>query len=518
MLSNSTRRWFAGLGVVGAFVAASATPALAAPPALPEPPADDLLLYANGAIVAPGGPAKAVTLYAFTEALPKDVTVTVDHRAVDAFADVTLTDRMPGCADTAGVLTCQLKGADVIDYVLDLTVKAKDEAAEGAKGDLLLSLAPKGGKAVSTRSTVEIGEGVDLRAPERLGLTGAPGATVRTSLGVANIGDRDVHGTVLLLATMPTLTPTTSYRNCSSVVDFGSTLTVCRFDDDIPAGAARQVDSSSALKIAGDAWAPSRQYGSAFWFTGADFEEFAADVLPPDGWQPGSGSALTLVPAPSAQARSLRQTDNDPTNNVTSVEVDVTGNQRADLAATGAELPGTPGRTVTAEVGFVNNGPAMANTFTPGEVVTIAQVTVPAGAKVVKAPEGCSPGTLEEPTGGYGEPGARVYSCEWYDVLHKGDAAVFAFGLKIVEAGGAPGKVELRHFDLGDKGQVADLNPKNDTAALVVGAAEGGQGGGGTLPITGSSTGLIAGIGALLLAGGAAGYVVSRRRRTHFVA
>ncbi|MEU1808161.1 hypothetical protein [Micromonospora aurantiaca (nom. illeg.)] len=32
MLSNSTRRWFAGLGVAGAFVAASATPALAADP------------------------------------------------------------------------------------------------------------------------------------------------------------------------------------------------------------------------------------------------------------------------------------------------------------------------------------------------------------------------------------------------------------------------------------------------------------------------------------------------------
>jgi hypothetical protein len=61
MLKNLTRRWLAGLGVAGAFVAASAAPALAAPPA------DDVLLYANNALIAPGGAAKSVTLYAFTE-------------------------------------------------------------------------------------------------------------------------------------------------------------------------------------------------------------------------------------------------------------------------------------------------------------------------------------------------------------------------------------------------------------------------------------------------------------------
>ena len=77
-----------------------------------------------------------------------------------------------------------------------------------------------------------------------------------------------------------------------------------------------------------------------------------------------------------------------------------------------------------------------------------------------------------------------------------------------------------------DGGFTRDLKPANDTAKVVVNAAPGGDGGqggggqgdGGTLPITGSSTALIAGVGALLLAAGAAGYVVSRRRRTRFVA
>ncbi|WP_091126812.1 LPXTG cell wall anchor domain-containing protein [Micromonospora eburnea] len=39
-----------------------------------------------------------------------------------------------------------------------------------------------------------------------------------------------------------------------------------------------------------------------------------------------------------------------------------------------------------------------------------------------------------------------------------------------------------------------------------------------SLPITGTATGLIAGIGALLLAAGVGGYVIARRRKTRFVA
>jgi hypothetical protein len=111
------------------------------------------------------------------------VTVTVDRHAVTAFATVTLAEKLRGCTETAATITCNLKGADIFDYVLDLTVKAKDTAEVGAKGDLILSLAVKGGSTVSTRSTVEIGEGVDLQAQEALNASGAPGATVKTPSG-----------------------------------------------------------------------------------------------------------------------------------------------------------------------------------------------------------------------------------------------------------------------------------------------------------------------------------------------
>ncbi|MEV0808912.1 LPXTG cell wall anchor domain-containing protein [Micromonospora sp. NPDC050200] len=511
MLKHSTRRWLAGLGVAGAFVAASATPAVAAPGS------DEVLLYANDALIAAGGEAKSVTLYAFAEALPEQVTVTIDRSAVTDFATVVLSDDMKGCTDTDAVITCNLKSADLMDYAVNLTVTAKETAKEGATGDLVLSLTGKGGPSATIRSTVEIGEGVDLQAQELLKASGAPGATVQTPLGLANIGDTAARGAVLLLATAPALTPTQRYSNCSYIDEYGALLTMCRFDDEIAADAALQLDSSLALKIAGDAWAPSRQFGQAIWFAQGDFEEFAK-YLPEDGWQKGGGSALKLVPAPATQARSLRQTDKDSKNNVTFIEAAVTGDQRADLAATGAELPGTVGKKVTATVGYVNNGPAMTNAYTPGEIVTGAVVTIPAGVTVLDAPDECSPGTAEEPTGGYGEPGGRVYFCEWYQVLHKGDAAAYEFGLRIDKVGGTAGSVKLFHFDLEEGDQVADLNPKNDIAALVVKAGGNGGGDGGSLPITGESTGLVAGVGGLLLAAGVGGYVLARRRKTRFVA
>jgi LPXTG-motif cell wall-anchored protein len=45
-----------------------------------------------------------------------------------------------------------------------------------------------------------------------------------------------------------------------------------------------------------------------------------------------------------------------------------------------------------------------------------------------------------------------------------------------------------------------------------------GAGGGDGLPLTGSNTAAVAGIGAALLLLGGAGYLVARRRRTRFVA
>ncbi|WP_433536431.1 cell wall anchor protein [Micromonospora sp. CA-249363] len=518
MLTHSTRRWLAGLGVAGAFVAASASPAAA------EEPSNEVFLYANNALLAAGGEAKSVILQAFAEALPDYFTVTVDRAAVADFAAVTLSNPVPGCSESGTLITCNLRGATTIDYVLDLTVKAKDTAAVGKKGDITLTMATKGKANVTATSTIEVGEGVDLKADDTLEISGAPGAAVKAPLRVANVGDKTTNGAVLLL--IGSGLSAAQHSNCSYLYAFGTNFAQCTLDQKIEPGAVVQLDSTSTLKIASDAWAPSEQNGSAEWFADGDWAAFLAESPFPDGaWQKGTGPALTLVPAPTSQARQLKQTDKDPYNNITWITATVTGNQRADVAANGAEVAGAVGKTVNTKVGFVNNGPAAINTYSPGQLTTAAEITIPAGATVVTAPNECSPFKDGEVVGWYGDPGARAYLCEWYETLHKGDTAVFEFGLRIDKLAGAPGSVHLLHFNLdGEGATIADLDPKNDTAAFTIKGATDGNGGGegggdgGTLPITGPSTGLLAGLGALLLAAGVGGYLVAKRRRTRFVA
>ena len=90
----------------------------------------------------------------------------------------------------------------------------------------------------------------------------------------------------------------------------------------------------------------------------------------------------------------------------------------------------------------------------------------------------------------------------------------WSFGLRVGAAGELAGTVATKTG--------SDPNAGNDTAALVVnpvgGTAGGSGGGGGGLAITGAPAGLVAGAGALLLAGGAVAFMIVRRRRTRFVA
>jgi LPXTG-motif cell wall-anchored protein len=60
-------------------------------------------------------------------------------------------------------------------------------------------------------------------------------------------------------------------------------------------------------------------------------------------------------------------------------------------------------------------------------------------------------------------------------------------------------------------------SPSASTTAAPA-TTEPSDGSGGGLPVTGSRTTAVAGLGALLPAAGAAGFLVARRRRTRFIA
>ncbi|MEU5932759.1 LPXTG cell wall anchor domain-containing protein [Micromonospora sp. NPDC047187] len=519
MLTHSTRRWLAGLGVAGALVAASATPAFAAPAALAAP-VENLDLYANNVIVAPGGTEKWLTLFSLTtERQPDDYTIKVDRSKVYGFADVESSG--DNCTESGAILTCKVEDQDDDGSYLNLVslvVRAKADAKPDQKGELSFTVTPDGKSgSASYSSTVEIGEGVDLTTNESLELKGAPGATLKAPFQVTNRGEVPAKDAVLYVVGADGLQPSKRYENCEytegPLHDFAF---VCRFDTTIGENSSFRLDDSFGFTVPADSWAPNAFGGFSTWFTPADWDEYRSVAELPAKLGPnGTEGELKLEPVMNLRSR---QTDVNPLDNSTWVDLQVTGDQRADVAARGATVTGDVGATVALTVGYVNNGPAAVNAG-GGESPWIGTtVTLPKGVTAVRASENC----FDSEDDGWepGKPGARVYRCFVDGSIKKGEKVDYEFQVRIDQAGDQAGEVTLRTGH--EETEIKDLNPANDTAQILVnGGGDGGQGGGddgGSLPVTGQSTGLIVGLGALLLAAGVGGYLVAKRRRTRFVA
>ncbi|WP_433230439.1 LPXTG cell wall anchor domain-containing protein [Micromonospora sp. CA-248260] len=519
MRKHATRRWLAGLGVVGVCVVASAAPAPAAP-ASPGASPDVVTVagfttYANNITLAPGGPGKDVSLNVLGDRLPLEYTATVDFGAVEAFADV----RNPSsraCTRKGTVLTCSAIDNDRSNLLL-IPVLPRPGAEVGQEGRIRITVTSPQTGTSTTASTVLIGEGVDLVAGPAVTLAGGPGATVPMGLSVGNRGKETARGVVLLVSAAYGLTPSKRYQNCrygskGGLVHFTPNLFACTFDDEIAPGRALRVDGGFGVTVPRDVSAPNIQPGTATWFTAQDW----ADAQPSYTLdQQGTGGVLRLESTgtrlPGGTSRAA-QTDVRPTDNETAVELTVTGNQRADLAADEVRITARVGETVPVKIGYTNRGPASSSNG-GRDFYTVVTMTVPKGVTAVKAPKNCLDADIQDEEGG--RPGARAYLCYQYDVIRKGGKVALPFSFRIDRAGALTGKVELSNGPVGAK----DLDPSNDTAKILVNPASGGQGGDdGSLPITGSPTGLVATVGGLLLVAGVGSYLAARRRRSHFVA
>ncbi|WP_432902116.1 LPXTG cell wall anchor domain-containing protein [Micromonospora matsumotoense] len=517
MRKHAIRRLLAGLGAMGVFVAASAAPAPAAP-ASPDAPADVTAagfdMFANNITLAPRGPGKTVVLRLSGETPPGRYAATVDFGAVDAFAEVD-TPGGGSCTREGTILTCTAFGEDA-PALLVLSIRPRADAALGREGRVRFTVTIPGVGTRTYDSTVLIGEGVDLVSGPAVKLSGRPGATVPATLSVDNRGQETVQGAVLLVLGAYGLTPSKRYQNCrySSVggpVHFTPNLFACTFDDAIEPGRTFRVGGGFGVTVPGDAWAPNTQTGTATWLTPQDWADVRHQYTLD---QQGTGGVLRLEPAGKLRAGTSRtaQTDVQQADNETAIELAVTGEQRADLAADEVRVTGKVGATVPVKIGYTNRGPASSGNGGSGGGANI-RLTVPKGVTVVKAPDNCTDADAQQPEE-YGQPGARAYECYQYGILHKGERVALPFSFRIDRAGTLTGKVELQHSSGGK-----DLDPRNDTAKVLVNPGSGGQGGGdGSLPITGSPTGLVAAVGGLLLVAGVGSYLVARRRRARFVA
>ncbi|WP_194821039.1 cell wall anchor protein [Micromonospora sp. S-DT3-3-22] len=519
MRKHTMRRWLAGFAAVGAFVTASTGPALAAPAipgASPEVvAAAGFDIVADSITLAPGGSGRRVSLVWRGDQPPLEHTVTVDYSAVDAFADV----RDPlgsACTRESTVLTCSAIDSESHDLLL-IPVLPRAGAKVGQNGKIRFTVTSSRFGTSSTTSTVTIGEGVDLVAGPAVTLTGGPGATVPVGLSVGNQGQETAQGAVLLVSAMYGLTPSKRYQNCrygskGGLNHWTPNLFVCTFDDEIAPGRVFRVGGGFGVTVPGDVSAPNIQTGTATWLTPQDW----ADERPKYTLdQQGTGGVLRLEPTggklPVGASRAP-QTDVKPADNETPVELTVTGDQRADLAADEVRITAKVGETVPVTIGYTNRGPASSSNG-GRDFYTIIEMTVPKGVTAVKVPKNCLDADIQDEEGG--RPGARAYSCYQYDLIHKGGKVALPFSFRIDRAGTLTGKVELSNGPVGAK----DLDPSNDTAKILVNPTSGGQGGDdGSLPITGSPTGLLVTVGGLLLVAGIVSYLAARRLRSRFVA
>ncbi|MET7667601.1 LPXTG cell wall anchor domain-containing protein [Micromonospora luteifusca] len=547
MLTHSTRRWLAGLGVAGAFVAASATPAAAAKEAPVE-----LGVYFNDTTLAVGSEGKmdSPLLFASKPVVVEGLTVRYDYRDLDGAVQVEPEIPGFGCESAeAGVLVCTDPfEVDLYEWAysgnFNVVMTPTAKAADGDAGNLKVTVSAEGLAPVSHTAKLRIGEGVDLAAPgEELNISSTPGGKFSAPLTLSNVGRTDAKGAVAVFDLDYSIRPEKQYSNCNYA---DGRLRTCTFSEVTTAGDARSV--SMPYVLGKDTYAPGSEYGNYNWMTVAEFEDFSAYLKAQDfsAGQPGNGPVLSLGAPKSKMAARGFQADTDPMNNWSSMTVKVSGKNGADLVAVGDRVTGKAGDVVTATVGVRNDGPAALDFGRVGSPVTKIDIAVPEGTTAVKVPEVCAPmNGQEQDWENPGKPGAKVYRCYPDIFIGVGEEQTVEIGLRIDKViADAAGTVTI-NAKCECEGFTEDLKPANDVAKILVNATGGngstggngngntggdggtdgnsgtggnGGGDGGGLPVTGQSTGLIAGLGALLLAAGVGGYLVAKRRRTRFVA
>ncbi|MEH0820646.1 MULTISPECIES: LPXTG cell wall anchor domain-containing protein [unclassified Micromonospora] len=513
MLTHSTRRWLAGLGVAGAFVAASATPASAADAPF-EVVAQDMLVASDHTGFA----------YVYAESTDSEkphqfgrTALDIDFSGISDFAVL----EQPGegwgwaCETSGQAVHCEIEFAEDDGPWLGIQVTGKHQATPGQKGELKYAIT-SGGRTVKASSTVTVAEGVDLQTKPEASVSGAPGSRVGMPAVVRNGGETTSQGAALVLHGDYLSQYVGDFSNCRPTDMMGA---LCTFDEDLLPGRTYRLSEELPFQLHEDARTGAILRGAGVWWTKDDWELVSRD-WPQDG-KPGKGSKLHLVEQTGAKSLSP-QTDLDQQNNFTDISVRVTGDNPADLSAKGATGSGKVGDVVRVSPSFTNLGPALLE-YQDGPLF---RVSVPQGTTAVEVSGDCKPYISDDKwdpwNGNWGEPGAREYGCMASETP-KGMEYPYEFALRIDKV--IPGVTSPVAARL-----AGDPNRKNDHATIVVNPTDaGGDGGGGggdgdgdgdgdTLPITGESTALVAGVGGLLLAAGVGGYVVARRRRTRFVA
>ncbi|MBU2668411.1 hypothetical protein KOI35_33350 [Actinoplanes bogorensis] len=474
-------------------------------PAAPAQAAPGQKLRMDNVSVSPGGPTKLIratfTAPADNQAPPFDVVFDIT-----AAAELVTIKPYGPCTTTATTITCKALRGTFYESPLDIT--AKPGAAIGARAELPVRAVADGTTLASATGTVTIAESTDLVALQlQDDITVATGATFGLSAGVRNESDRPVTGVVLELGTVRGL-DTAAHSNCARA----GYATACHFDTELAPGQEYRLSTPLQITATDETWAPSRWQSSFNWYTDQDWAD--GDRTIPTG----SGPELTLEPV--VAARAVPQTDPQNNNNSDFWVVTLTGSNRSNFTARGAEASAQVGDTITVRVGVHNNGPARLEGYGAalGSYLTVG-VTPPAGTTVVKAPALCEPYNVDGPLSPPWPPGAAIDDGNYYcfhpndDIsqFDPGKTVTWEFKLRVTRPGTLRGKI-FTHVVAPSQFPQGDPDPADDDAAIVINATGAGGGTGGGLPITGTNTAVVALIGLALLLAGAVTRVATRRR------
>jgi hypothetical protein len=448
------------IGVMVMMIAAVGQPVSAAQRAGPAPEVSvsDVL-----AVPAPNERLLVVRIFFPGAVAPLGHTVAVDFTDVGGFTTASEPTEGGGydCVMTPMRARCTLvrwEPPQENGSVLALWVTGKPGQRPGQRGTVTVVVAAEGLAPARAAGTVTLAEPVRLLGDDpMLTATGRPGDRLTLPLTVTNDGTVAVRGVVLVISADVGMDPASRRRNCGySQGSTGRRLVACRFAETLQPGVSYRVAAPLPQRIGPQTWAPSTRTASLTWYTIADWALIRQSVTP---MQPGTASPLRLAPdspvspASSERSRGVPQTEIGP-GAYANIEVEVTGSNRADLAVTGARVPGGAGHTVTATVTVRNLGPATIDYGNRAEA--IIEVFLPPGSTPIAGPAFCSDSLVDE----------TMYRCRTREWFRPGDVDRLSFTFRLGQDAPTPGRVQV--FLTEHNTPVPDLDPGNDQAFITV--------------------------------------------------
>jgi hypothetical protein len=419
-----------------------------------------------------------------------NVVLTVDVADLTDAVEVDLPGQDYDCEVSGTTATCRYPDLlpDDIDTFVQVGVKPKSGASLGPVGTMHLSVTSDQRDLDPDNNQADVAVELVASGPDLVAFADPlgpvrPGSSEELHHRFYNYGDQPISGFSFTVSVPPYSSFPEEYEGCETYYDVDDHVIICVASGFTVAPGEGVEIVGILVKIAKNA--PGVQVLGRGVFSVRVLDEAARSAA--KGSYPGIRKLSGVKSA---------NHDADGDNSVT-FPVMITKNP-ADLAVKVAKAEGEKGDEVKVRFTVTNHGPADLGGFH-------LTVKAPTGTDIVAAPS--DPRVDCTPDSG-GDIGHRAADCNYLYPMPAGRSVKFTMKFTVTaDKVGDDGRARVDYWSDGDP----DL--KNNTARIVIGPP-GSAGGGGGLPVTGTSLVALLGSGALALLLGVGLSLVSRRRRT----